>query len=53
VLLTSSVAGPPPFVSLTAATALVEALTLAVIESAGGPAVRERLESFDVLSAEQ
>jgi DNA-binding MurR/RpiR family transcriptional regulator len=53
VLLTSSVAGPPPFVSLTAATALVEALTLAVIETAGGSAVRDRLESFDALSAEQ
>jgi DNA-binding MurR/RpiR family transcriptional regulator len=53
VLLTSSVAGPPPFVSLTAATALVEALALAVIEATGGSAVRERLEAFDSLSVEQ
>jgi DNA-binding MurR/RpiR family transcriptional regulator len=53
VLLTSSVAGPPPFVSLTAATALVEALALGVIEAAGGSAVRERLEQFDSLSGEQ
>ena len=53
VLLTSSVAGPPPFVSLTAATALVEALTLGVAEGAGGPAVRERLEAFDALSSDQ
>jgi DNA-binding MurR/RpiR family transcriptional regulator len=52
VLLTSSVAGPPPFVSLTAATALAEALALGVIEVAGGSAVRERLEEFDVLSTE-
>lgn len=53
VLLTSSVAGPPPFVSLTAATALVEALALAVIEATGGSAVRERLEAFDSLSVDQ
>ncbi len=39
--------------SLTAATALVEALTLGVVETAGGPAVRERLEAFDVLSSDQ
>ncbi|GAB2481520.1 MurR/RpiR family transcriptional regulator [Jatrophihabitans fulvus] len=46
VLLTSSVDGPPPFISLTAATALVEALTLGVVETIG-PGVRERLEEFD------
>ena len=53
VLLTSSVAGPPPFVSLTAATALIEALILGVVETAGGSSVRERLENFDVLTADQ
>lgn len=53
VLLTSSVAGPPPFVSLTAATALVEALVLGVIEATGGSAVRERLQAFDSLSAQR
>jgi hypothetical protein len=40
-------------VSLTAATALVEALALGVTEAVGGSAVRERLETFDSLSAEQ
>jgi len=53
VLLTSSVAGPPPFVSLTAATALIEALILGVVETAGGSSVRERLENFDVLTSDQ
>jgi DNA-binding MurR/RpiR family transcriptional regulator len=46
VLLTSDVAGPPPFVSLTSAMALVETLTLGVVE-AHGPEVRQRLKSFD------
>lgn len=53
VLLTSSVTGPPPFVSLTAATALAEALALGVIEASDAALVRERLEGFDALSAEQ
>ena len=46
VLLTSDVAGPPPFVSLTSAMALVETLTLGVVEATGA-AVRQRLKSFD------
>jgi DNA-binding MurR/RpiR family transcriptional regulator len=46
VLLTSSTAGPPPFISLTAALALAEALALGVVE-AHGPDVRQRLQAFD------
>ncbi len=49
VLLTSSVGGPPPFVSLTAAMALVEALALGVVETLGS-GVRRRLQSFDRLT---
>lgn len=51
VLLTSSVAGPPPFVTLTAAMALVEALALGVVESRG-PLPRRRLQAFDRLTAD-
>lgn len=49
VLLTSFVAGPPPFVSLASAMALVEAVTLGVVE-AQRPKVRRRLQAFDRLS---
>ncbi|MDQ6849149.1 MAG: MurR/RpiR family transcriptional regulator [Actinomycetota bacterium] len=49
VLLTSSVAGPPPFVTLTSAMALLEALALGVVESRG-PLPRRRLQAFDRLT---
>ena len=51
VLLTSSASGPPPFVTLTPAMVLVEALALGVVES-HGPALRRRLEAFDRFTGE-
>lgn len=51
VLLTSVVEGAPPFVTLTPAMALTEALVLGVLE-AGGAAGRRRLASFDRLVGE-
>ena len=51
VLLTSVVEGPPPFVTLTPALALAEALVLGVVD-AGGPALRRRLAAFDRLAGE-
>jgi DNA-binding MurR/RpiR family transcriptional regulator len=50
VLLTSSVEGPAPFITLTPALAIVEALVLGVVERAATP-VRPRLERFDALNA--
>lgn len=51
VLLTSSVEGPAPFITLTPALAIVEALVLGAVERSGTP-VRGRLERFDALSAD-
>jgi DNA-binding MurR/RpiR family transcriptional regulator len=51
VLLTSSVDGPPPFITLTPALALVEALVAGAVEVAGAP-LRRRLERFDALNAD-
>jgi DNA-binding MurR/RpiR family transcriptional regulator len=51
VLLTSSVDGAPPFITLTPALALVEALVVGAVERAGAP-VRRRLERFDALNAD-
>ncbi len=51
VLFTSVVEGPPPFVTLTPAMALTEALVLGVVD-AGGPALRRRLAAFDRLVGE-
>lgn len=51
VLLTSVVEGPPPFVTLTPALALAEALVLGVVD-AGGPTLRRRLAAFDRFAGE-
>ncbi len=51
VLLTSSVEGPAPFITLTPALAIVEALVLGAVEQSGTP-LRSRLERFDALSAD-
>jgi DNA-binding MurR/RpiR family transcriptional regulator len=51
VLLTTSVDGPPPFITLTPALALVEALVVGVVERLGAP-LRQRLERFDALNAD-
>ncbi len=51
VLLTSSVEGPAPFITLTPALAIVEALVLGAVERSGTP-LRARLERFDALSAD-
>lgn len=51
VLLTSSVEGPAPFITLTPALAIVEALVLGAVERAGS-GLRRRLERFDALSAD-
>jgi DNA-binding MurR/RpiR family transcriptional regulator len=51
VLLTSSVEGPAPFITLTPALAIVEALVLGAVERSGTP-LRRRLERFDALSAD-
>jgi DNA-binding MurR/RpiR family transcriptional regulator len=51
VLLTSSVEGPAPFITLTPALAIVEALVLGAVERSGTP-LRSRLERFDALSAD-
>jgi DNA-binding MurR/RpiR family transcriptional regulator len=51
VLLTSSVDGPAPFITLTPALAIVEALVLGAVERAGSP-LRRRLERFDTLNAD-
>lgn len=50
VLLTSSVDGPAPFITLTPALAIVEALVLGAVERSGTP-LRRRLERFDALNA--
>jgi hypothetical protein len=51
VLLTSSVEGPAPFITLTPALAIVEALVLGAVERTGSP-LRRRLERFDTLNAD-
>jgi DNA-binding MurR/RpiR family transcriptional regulator len=51
VLLTSSVEGPAPFITLTPALAIVEALVLGAVERSGSP-LRRRLERFDTLNAD-
>lgn len=51
VLLTTSVEGPPPFITLTPALALVEVLVLGTVERSGA-SVRKRLERFDALNAD-
>lgn len=51
VLLTSSVEGPAPFITLTPALALVEALVVGTVERAGPP-LRRRLERFDAVNAD-
>ncbi len=51
VLLTSSVEGPAPFITLTPALAIVEALVLGAVERTGTP-LRRRLERFDTLHAD-
>lgn len=51
VLLTSAVDGPPPFITLTPALALVEALVVGVVERLGAP-LRRRLQRFDALNAD-
>ena len=51
VLLTSSVEGPAPFITLTPALAIVEALVLGAVRRTGRQ-VRRRLERFDALSAD-
>jgi DNA-binding MurR/RpiR family transcriptional regulator len=51
VLLTTSVDGPPPFITLTPALALVEALAVGVVERLGSP-LRRRLEHFDALNTD-
>lgn len=51
VLITSSVDGPPPFITLTPALAVVEALVVGVVERAG-PGLRKRLQRFDALHAD-
>ena len=51
VLLTSSVDGPAPFITLTPALALVEALVLGTIERGGLPH-RGRRERYDALNAD-
>jgi DNA-binding MurR/RpiR family transcriptional regulator len=51
VLLTSSVEGPAPFITLTPALAIVEALVLGAVERSGTP-LRERLARFDALNAD-
>ncbi len=51
VLLTSSVDGPPPFITLTPALAIVEALVAGVVERFGAP-LRRRLQRFDALNAD-
>lgn len=48
-LLTTVVDGPPPFLTLAPALALVEALVVGVVE-ASGPEARHRLETFDRLN---
>jgi DNA-binding MurR/RpiR family transcriptional regulator len=50
VLLTTVVDGPPPFLTLAPALAVVESIVLGVVEASGTP-LRRRLESFDRLSA--
>lgn len=49
VLLTCSVEGPAPFITLTPALAIVEALVLGAVERIGSP-LRHRLERFDALT---
>jgi len=51
VLLTCSVEGPAPFITLTPALALVEALVLGAVERMGSP-LRHRLERFDALTTD-
>ena len=51
VLLTSSVEGLAPFITLTPALAIVEALVLGAVEGTGSP-LRRRLERFDTLNAD-
>lgn len=51
VLLTSSVDGPEPFITLTPALAIVEALMLGAVQRSGAP-LRARLERFDALTAD-
>jgi DNA-binding MurR/RpiR family transcriptional regulator len=51
VLLTCSVEGPAPFITLTPALAQVEALVGSAVERAGSP-LRRRLERFDALHAD-
>jgi DNA-binding MurR/RpiR family transcriptional regulator len=51
VLLTSSVEGPAPFITLTPALAIVEALVLGAVRRSGRQ-LRRRLERFDALNAD-
>jgi len=51
VLLTTTVEGPPPFVTLVPAFALVETLILGVVER-GGKESRERVAAFERLNAD-
>lgn len=51
VLLTTTVEGPPPFVTLVPAFALVETLILGVVER-GGKGSRERVAAFEHLNAD-
>ncbi len=51
VLLTASVEGPAPFITLTPALAIVEALVLGAVRRSGRQ-LRRRLERFDALTAD-
>jgi DNA-binding MurR/RpiR family transcriptional regulator len=51
VLLTCTVDGPAPFITLAPAMALVEALVAGAVDRAGEP-LRVRLERFDALNSD-